>query len=63
MRLYGAVAALLAIAAIYEAIEVIWILPALAPLYVNARISAESDPSSTRCNALSKARIRHSGGK
>jgi len=31
-RVYVAVAALLAIAAIYEAIEVIWILPAVAPV-------------------------------
>jgi hypothetical protein len=31
-RVYAAVVALLAIAAIYEAIEVIWILPAVAPL-------------------------------
>jgi hypothetical protein len=30
-RVYAAVVALLAIAAIYEAIEVIWILPAVAP--------------------------------
>jgi hypothetical protein len=31
-RVYAAVAVLLAIAAVYEAIEVIWILPAVAPL-------------------------------
>jgi hypothetical protein len=31
-RVYAAVAALLAISAIYEAIEVIWILPAVAPI-------------------------------
>jgi hypothetical protein len=31
-RVYAAVAVLLAIAAIYEAIEVIWILPAVAPV-------------------------------